>query len=267
MSIYRSLVLFTFPMVYSFHTRYKGVTGVFAWLIKYFLPCLMVSVLQKDFSLNLFIFGIIYIYEFYELGYIQNDCETIKKESHLTLRLSQEELSVYERFKYLIISIRLIEIAFISWLLYFYGVRISILIVYACTLIVFMIYNHVRNGFCLVIHLVLMMLRYTAPLVIATGRFDVLPMVLLLFIYPITLFVERSVKGKFEYRSKFLSKFVLSSYEERYVFRIKYYACLLGVFVLLAYMNYCPILVVTPVILLLLSSIITFKNKKLQYNK
>ena len=267
MQIYKSIALFTIPMIYSFYTRYKGVAGFFAWLIKYFLPCLLVSLVYEDFSIFHFFGGIVYIYEFYELGYIQNDCETIKKESNPTLRLSQDELSVYERYKFYCIIIRLIEITIISYYLFTSGVKISILLVYACTLIVFIIYNNVRNGFCLVIHLVLLMLRYSAPLVIAINRFDVLPISLLFFIYPITLFIERSVKGKFGYRNIFLSRYILSSYEERYIFRIRYYACLLGIFVLLVFiMNYSPLLVI-PVVLLLLSSIITHKNKKLQYNK
>ena len=82
MSLYKGLVLFTLPMYYAFHTRYQGMTGVFAWLVKYFLPCFFVAFASDTFSWSLFALGLIYVYQFYELGYIQaarNMMEMIKK--------------------------------------------------------------------------------------------------------------------------------------------------------------------------------------------
>lgn len=267
MSLYRALIIFTFPMVYSFYTRYKGMTGAFAWLIKYLIPCLGVSLCFEGFSALNFLLGMVYVYEFYELGYIQNDCETIKKEELPTLRLNEKELQAYEKYKYLIFAIRIIEILFLIYIMYREGISVSLLLVYATTMLVFYLYNNIRNGFCLVVHLVLMMMRYSAPVLISLNRYELLPILLILFIYPVTLFIERSVKGKFGYKNLLFSKYLMSSYEERYIFRIKYYVALLIVIALATFFTGLSNICVIPIVILLVSSIMTYKNKRLQYNK
>ena len=244
MSLYKGLVLFTLPMYYAFHTRYQGMTGVFAWLVKYFLPCFFVAFASDTFSWSLFALGLIYVYQFYELGYIQNDCETIKRETAPTMRLTPDELMSYERHKCLFLLVRIIETAVVGVCLYVMGLKLSLLLFFALTLPVFVLYNTVRNGFCLVIHLVLM-----------------------IFAYPVTLFVERSVKGKFGYKSTLLARFVLPSYEGRYLFRIKYYSVFVILLLIATFTGVASVLYVIPVAGLLMSSVMTYRNANLQYNK
>jgi len=59
----------------------------------------------------------------------------------------------------------------------------------------------------------------------------------------------------------------MSSYEERYIFRIKYYVALLIVTVLTTIFGGLSSICVIPIVILLVSSIMTYKNKRLQYNK
>jgi len=267
MSFFKSLILFTLPMYYSLHTRYKGITGIFAWLTKYLIPCFFIALCCEDFSLLLFVLGLFYVYEFYEMGYIQNDCETIKKELHPTMRLSPAELIAYEKWKYLIVIIRIAETAILASCLYMLGVRWQLLVFYAFTYVIFVFYNTIRNGFCLVVHVVLMMMRYTAPVYLSANVESFWIAVLLFLTYPLTLYVERAVKGKFGYRSKLLTKFVLSSYEGRYVFRIKYYCALTFLLIAAVCFAGAPFMSLVPVLVLLASSVMTYKNEKLQYNK
>ena len=267
MSLYKGLVLFTLPMYYAFHTRYQGMTGVFAWLVKYFLPCFFVAFASDTFSWSLFALGLIYVYQFYELGYIQNDCETIKRETAPTMRLTPDELMSYERHKCLFLLVRIIETAVVGVCLYVMGLKLSLLLFFALTLPVFVLYNTVRNGFCLVIHLVLMMMRYTAPVFISANSLSLWPAVFLFFAYPVTLFVECSVKGKFGYKSTLLARFVLPSYEGRYLFRIKYYSVFVILLLIATFTGVASVLYVIPVAGLLMSSVMTYRNANLQYNK
>ena len=260
-------MLFLMPMLYSFHTRYKGQVGISAWGVKYFIPVLFISLGLCSFSSIRFILGVLFLYSLYEIGYIQNDCETIKKENNPTIRLGFDDLTFYEHHKVFIYIVRLLETVVLCCLLYDLGISVVALLCGLMTLPVFLLYNKVRSGFSLAIHLILMLFRYSVPVFISIGYFSLKVLLFILVIYPLTLFVERSVKGKFGYRNTFFAKYLMHEYEDRYIFRVKYYVALIVLTVFFICFSVFPYTFVIPVGILLLTSILNVKNEKLHYER
>ena len=82
------------PFVYTFHTRLLSLSSKISWFTTYVIPVLITCFyfnLDYGFSF-LLIFS---IYAAYEIGYIVNDCELIKKEENPTIRLNSKELNYY----------------------------------------------------------------------------------------------------------------------------------------------------------------------------
>ena len=256
---------FVIPMYYSFHTRYQGWTGMMAWLIKYLIPVLSMAYVQADFDFSRFVVGLLFFYVIYEVGYIQNDCETIKKEASPTLRLKADELAFYESHKILIYLTRLAELLLLGYALTKMGVGMAILLYGTLTLLIFAWYNTIRNGFCLVVHLILMMLRYTFPVFAASNHFSVEVAWVALILYPLTLFIERSVKGKFEYKSQWLARFVMHNYDERYLFRLRYYSVLLVAIGIWILCDWSRAAYGFPVLLLWATSLMNYRSEKYRY--
>ena len=265
--IYITLMMFCLPMCYSFWTRYKGKNGVFAWLVKYLVPVATMGYVHPSYSFCSFVIGLLYVYSLYEIGYIQNDCETVKSEKNPTMRLTDDSLTVYESHRIYIYMIRILQILLWACLLICSGVSISIVLYGFLTLPTFLLYNKVRNKSSLFIHLLLLIFRYTVPIVICINTFCPTCLCFIFILYPLTLFVERSVKGKFGYQNQFFKKYLMHDYSERYVFRIKYYSILCVITIVCVVYNILPYIYLLPVMLLLLTSIISRNHKNLHYEK
>ena len=261
------MMLFCLPMCYSFWTRYKGKNGIFAWLVKYLVPVSVLGVVHSSYSVLLFVVGMLYVYSLYEIGYIQNDCETIKTETNPTMRLTDKSLAVYERYKMLIYISRVLQVLLWGALLLLCGVKPWIVVYGFLTYPVFVVYNKVRNRASLFIHLLLLFFRYSVPVIVGINEFCPVCISYMLLLYPITLFVERSVKGKFGYRNNFLVKYVMHDYSERYAFRVKYYSILLVISIVCAACQLLPYIYLLPVFLLLLTSIMSRNHENLHYEK
>lgn len=261
------LMLFCLPMCYSFWTRYKGKNGVFAWLVKYLVPVSVLGVMHPSYSVMQFILGLLYVYSLYEIGYIQNDCETIKTEANPTMRLTQNNLAVYERNKLAIYTLRIVQVLLWGVLLLLLGVTPWIVVYGFFTYPVFVLYNKVRNKASLFIHLLLLFFRYSVPVVVGINDFCPICIGYMLLLYPLTLFVERSVKGKFGYRNNFFAKYLMHDYSERYSFRVKYYSVLLVISIICAVSQLLPYVYLLPAALLLLTSIISKTHENLHYEK
>lgn len=264
---YMRLMLMCMPMCYSFWTRYKGKNGVFAWLVKYLVPVSVLGVMHPSYRVSCFVVGLLYVYSLYEIGYIQNDCETIKKESAPTMRLDRQSLDVYERNKGLVYTMRGLQILLWGLLLLWLDVNPWMVAYGFLTLPVFLLYNKVRNRSSLFIHLLLLVFRYSVPVVVATNSFCPVCLGFMLLVYPLTLFVERSVKGKFGYRSKLLTRYVMHDYSERYAFRVKYYSLLFVITIVCAGCSLLPYTYLLPVALLWLTSVISKSHENLHYEK
>lgn len=96
-------------MGYLLKTRLNSLAKFISWNIIYVFPLFYLAYIKLNFVITIIDFveilgSIIVVYNFYEIGYIQNDTETIKRESNPTLRVSKDELEYYEENKWYIYS-------------------------------------------------------------------------------------------------------------------------------------------------------------------
>ena len=257
---------FLFPFSYYIFSRCKNKNSLFAWFAKYLLPMLILVLWHYNFSFSAFAFGVATLYSFYEIGYIYNDTECIKKEINPTLRLNNDMLKWYENHKKSIYTIRIFEALCMTYLLYRLNVSYWIIIGTACILPVFMLYNSIRNRYSLFIHIVLSTMRFSMPMFIAINSFNIAFLVIIFITFPLLLFIEISVKGKFGYRSSFCTRFLLDSYDKRYGFRCKYYVVVFLVFTFGYIVALFPLQCLLLPIMLFILSYLTYKKEKFRYN-
>ena len=102
---------FYLPFCYTLFIRFSKVSQFISWVAIYIIPTLLVflSFYEKGmFSFLLCYFlSVMLVYNYYEIGYIQNDTETIKKENNPTLRLTMIQLQYYKSHFILIYSSRI----------------------------------------------------------------------------------------------------------------------------------------------------------------
>lgn len=222
---FRDWLIFTVPFGYSHISRFKNCKGWAQFFFKYIVPSLLIILLfGKTTPIN-FILSLAYVYGIYEYGYIQNDCETIKKESNPTLRVTKQQLSFYNGHRVQIYILRTIVLVVISLLLVSVcNIKWQLLVFATLILPVFFVYNKIRSHWNLELHIVLMLLRYYAFIAIAMNSFRWDLVLLTLFIYPITVYIQLSVKGKFGWKNKIYQRFLISDYSKIHPFRVKYYS-------------------------------------------
>jgi len=106
-------IFFYLPMGYLLKTRLNSLAKFISWNIIYVFPLFYLAYIKLNFVITIIDFveilgSIIVVYNFYEIGYIQNDTETIKRESNPTLRVSKDELEYYEENKWYIYIARIV---------------------------------------------------------------------------------------------------------------------------------------------------------------
>lgn len=259
MRVYQYLIFYC-PLFYAYRSRYnqKYGLGILGFTFKYLVPTSLVVFLSKIFDVTNMGIGLFLIYNLYEIGYIQNDCETIKREEFPKLRLSSLEIQFYERQKSFIYLVRCIVGMLLSYLLFSRGLN-PIYILFIWLLIpTYLLYNSMRNKWNLIIHAVLMFIRYYGLVLIATNRFVFIEALCVLFLYPVPVVIVLSVKGKFGgYRNKLVMRYLISNFNKLKTFRIKYYFLLLALFLILNYYNVLTINIIIPFVYFLLFNVIS----------
>lgn len=231
---------FFIPSLFLKYTRVRGRNSVIAYFLKHIMMMLLAALIHYEtFDVIRFLVGVFFLYSLYEFGYIQNDAETIKKETNPTKRLTDSDLLFYESHKSAIYVVRVLWVICLSAILYALTVPISFLLYSYLIIPVFYIYNIVRSKWNLHIHVLLMFLRISVPVFIGSLYVDFPLCIWILFIYPIAVFVQLSVKGKFGYRNELFVKFLMPSYSKRdiHLFRVKYYTVFLLMVSMLSFCN------------------------------
>ncbi|OUP05758.1 hypothetical protein B5F34_16085 [Mediterranea sp. An20] len=224
-------IFFYFPLWYLVKSRLYTIYKFLSWLVVYLIPVFLLFIWNSGFSmLNIcvFVLTVFLIYNYYEIGYIQNDTETIKKENIPTLRLKKDEYSYYERHKiYIYISRLCIGIVF----LFLFKEYISMEFIFFLFLILicYLIYNSIRNRWNLLINSCLVLIRYLSPLFMCVGTENYIILFASVFIYPLLNFIERASSKRFNLYS--LQRIV----GNLTTFRIKYYSFFTLLYAFLSY--------------------------------
>lgn len=203
MRLYTLNKCFYIPFLYNYYTRLKSIDKLVSWIIIYILPVLYFSIyLQLNIGgvagIYNFIPALLYIvliYTLYEIGYIENDTETIKKENNPTIRLNKHLMSYYEKNKYTIYTVRIIFGLILSGLIYILSNdrnSIIALILAWVLLLTFYIYNQIRNMANLYLQILLVTLRYSSCQFLFFDNFNWIVFLLSIFAFPLLSFIERA---------------------------------------------------------------------------
>lgn len=221
-------LFFFLPFFYFFKTRLKELKNKISWLFIYIIPILLMIFVNVNVNVNvtlvisIFLY-ILSVYAVYEMGYIWNDAETIKREDNPTLRLSKDELNFYNKNKKLIYTFRLLIVFIFS----FYFIDSSIYYFYIVNmftiLILYLLYNNIRNRLNLPLHFLLVCFRFVTPVI----AFSPINFLWVIFVFPVINLLERASEKRFSL--KFFQDFLLSNKKQgRYIYYIiLFFACVI----------------------------------------
>ena len=241
-SRYVGVLMFYVPVLYAIRTRFLKRTklGIFFWFAEYLFPVLLSLLLANIEPISIFqmLLSVVCVYCFYEIGYIQNDCETIKKEENPTLRLSEDELKIYERNKWNIYMTRGVLGILFSMYYIQQGIPSCILLPVLWGIIpLYLLYNSMRNRLNQYLVLFLMVYRYGVPFFLYTHfNWNCYLLLLIIISYPIPTFIQICAKEK-RGRCEKWALFFVGSYNKRELFRLKFYLFLIVGVGVLAFLN------------------------------
>ncbi|MGL5049646.1 MAG: hypothetical protein ACRC6E_03325 [Fusobacteriaceae bacterium] len=209
---------YTIPFYYTLKTRTlkinKKISYIFTYLFPVFILFFRASFDLK--SLFAFFLSLIGTISIYEVGYLENDIKTVKKEINPTLRLKESETLDIESNFYKIIFIKYFISGLIVYILSF-KFKISYFILGLFLIqIIYLFHNRIRNKINLISFFLLSTLRYLTPLLIRVNDINYNFFQILLYISLVRL-LEKSSEEK--YKIKFLS-FVKNNLG---IFRVLYY--------------------------------------------
>ena len=266
--LYRYLV-FLVPLLFSIQTRFlrRSRLGIIVWATEYLIPVLIAMIVLNVHCINLVhgLISIVAVYNLYEIGYIQNDCETIKHEEHPTLRLSSESLHLYEKYKIHIYVTRIVIGVCFSWYMIRVGNNLWAVIAMWAIIPLYLIYNKLRGRINLYLIVILTTYRYCFPIYLyAAYKFEYIWIIIIcMFLaYPFPTFIEICTDGKGNPPEKW-TKLFMKDFESRFIFRVRYYSIMSILCVTLAYLELLPYICVLIPLYYLADRIPQLRMKKL----
>lgn len=213
--------IFYIPFWYSKQTRFRTIPRFCSWIIIYLIPVLLcfffVSPTFNYIALLKSFLGVTLIYNLYEIGYIYNDAETIKKESSPTMRLNHSQIQFYENNKRNIYNFRFFVAVMITFGLSFYDGVLLFLFAAWAIIPAYMLYNSVRSRLNLPLHFVLVTLRYCSPVLLFTGYDNIYIGFVMILLFPLINTLERCTESRF--KLDFLKEFFLVNRKSgRYIY-------------------------------------------------
>lgn len=210
--------LFFIPLLYTYTTRLQTVLKSISLFIIYFIPvCILLYFQHPEISQFHFwmlaMLAILGVYTVYEMGYIQNDTETIKLEQKPTMRLSEQQLNFYATHRIAIYAVRCFELCIVLLFIYciigmsgtkYYAIGIlAILLFYQC-------YNRGRGQINMFLYLILVSLRYLVPLLLYPSNITWSLILCGLMIFPIPKTLTYHAKSPKDVKTNiFFRKYIL----------------------------------------------------------
>jgi len=190
--------IFFIPFFYTFTSRLKENKSRFAWITTYIIPSVILFYgvgfdCSEIFS---YMLSLSVIYASYELGYLYNDAELTQREVAPTLRLSASQLQFYHENKLSCYAVKFFIIIFLCLYLFFVNSVFYLSTIFSSFLIIllYVIYNSIRNRFNIPLYSMLVFLRYYGAFVFLLSPFL---LVLLWVVYPLIMTIEFSSKKKY----------------------------------------------------------------------
>lgn len=223
------MIKFLIPGFYLFYSRLKRKSEILSFLLVYPVIIFLLTIIQTDLDVInftfLFILAMIAWLSFYEIGYLENDAITIKKEQNPTLRIEEEEIKIIQgNFVNIQIIRYLFGVGFLLLIFYlseFLDIKVDIFyfaLVILLARLAFYFHNTLRSRWNILTYFSLSLAKYVSIPILFLSGFDLLIVSLsLFFIFPLPRTIEHSVKVKYDLKK--LKKFV----RDLDSFRVKYY--------------------------------------------
>jgi hypothetical protein len=189
-------------------------------MLIYVIPILYLMLIEtKDiytikYIIFLGCFGIIALYNIYEIGYIQNDTETIKTESNPGIRLLEENYVYYESHKRYIYCWRLF-LSIVFSVSFFFLLELKSFVFFELSLIVILLlyqcYNKIRNRSLMLTYFFLISIRYISPLMMIYEHISYQTILCVLMINPVIKTISfKATKPTIEVKHNlFFRKYIL----------------------------------------------------------
>ena len=120
------MIKFYIPFYYLFYTRLKTKMEIVSWIIIFIIPQFLITYfyldLRVDIFFQLFLIAQLIFHTLYEVGYIENDISTTKKEKNPTLRLDKKSATYIKNNYQKIIYSRYCTILLFLGLLYWVNI-------------------------------------------------------------------------------------------------------------------------------------------------
>ncbi len=220
---------FYIPFFYLIHSRLKSKFELISWQIIFFIPVLIITYFyletRSNIFIHLFLLSQLIFYSIYEIGYIENDILTTKKEKYPTIRLNSINTRYIKKnyykivfSKYLIFTFSFLLLMWIDlWVEYILNIELF-LIQIILTRFIFYIHNNVRNRLTIITFFLLSILKYTFPIILFIDISKIhFALILAIISFPILRTIEIFLLKRFNF--KFIGKII----KDIDKFRILYY--------------------------------------------
>jgi hypothetical protein len=235
---------FILPFNYLYFSRLKKLAELFSliWIYPLFLFVFLfgfygVTIWPHIIS---FLIGFFAWLSIYEIGYLENDALTIRKEANPNIRISQSEIQFIQdnfisicfgrilTFLFLVLIIAVFDLFCVNQLLLFTGMVLA-------SRLFFYLHNQIRSRFNILTYFLLCLTKYLVfPMIYLGIEYGYEPYWVILLTFPLLRTFEHALKPK--YQLKKLKKWAGSLDH----FRVRYYGVLLGMSILLVYVNGGP---------------------------
>jgi hypothetical protein len=196
------VIKFYIPFYYLFYTRLKTKLEIISWQIIFIIPQFFITSFYTEIRLGiflqLFLLSQLIFHTLYEIGYIENDISTIKKEKNPTLRLDKISASYIESNYKKIIYLRYCGVLLFLGLLYFIDTsfKFDTNVIFFIWLILFnriffYFHNNIRNRFNILTFFILAVTKYIFPLVLFVSvEIMLYPIILSVMAFPLLRSIE-----------------------------------------------------------------------------
>lgn len=204
---------FYIPFLYFIKTQLRHSYQRMSYIFIYFFPIFYFVFLLGG-SWFEALGTILLIYSVYELGYMFNDTISEEYEINKTSRLTLEESNYFVRNKWHIVFFRFL-CAFIICLFMIGKSQAFILVPFILT--VFYFYNTGNVRFRLLLHFLLVIIRYVSPFIFSVG-FQLPYVLYLVLIFPLHNSIERLREDKFGFPSYIKNFFLFNTTSGRFAY-------------------------------------------------
>lgn len=194
-------LFFYIPIFYRYYSREKGKFFI-PFMMTDFLPSLLIGNIFSASSLieNFFVYTLSFLAMFnvYEIGYILNDCVTVKNEEKPTLRLDENEMVYFENHCLWIFCVRLFIFLVCTVVLFHFYENISIFVLAnIALLLVYLLHDYFRNRIKYFTNFGLNVGKYFIPLLLIMNSNYIIYYLILFSFFPLlrclTYILERKI--------------------------------------------------------------------------